>query len=116
MPAYLTIAGTDVPVAEGGLRQKRDPLGTTERMYDGGLMSDERPGKRTWTGPSAIMSSAAFTALEALSYQFQTCTGMFVLGASVTCFVIVAESSQTIEFTDTGPVTWFEASLELREL
>ena len=84
-------------------------------MFDGGTMSDERPGKRTWAGKTAILTPAAFAVLEAAAYRFQVCTGLFVEGASVTCFVAVRGATHTIELAIPDPVIWYEATLELWE-
>lgn len=111
----LVIAGQVIPVAQGWKAFKE--MGEDSmRANAGSLSSDVHWEKRSWAGPTSLMTQAEVTTLRAataLAAQV-ACSGD-VLGATVTCEVTITEAGYVTTETVAVPVVLRTLALTLVE-
>lgn len=87
--AFLTIAGTTIPVSTGGAVAKAiERVGSSTRAFAGNLRSTVRAEKRAWQFTTRWLTQGDAAIIEALynNGEFVTCAGD-ALGATYTCEV-----------------------------
>jgi len=94
---FLTVAAITVIVQDSSAsEQEAERIGGSARAFDGTLRSSVRNRKRRWQFTTVPMTDAAIATLRSAietGTQIVTCSGDALLGASVSCEVLITDVS-----------------------
>jgi hypothetical protein len=116
--SFLTIAGTDILVADGSFKENAlEQNGSMSRAYAGNLRSTVRWEKRSWQlNTLPMLSAAAATLKSAVALGVVVACSGTAIGSTMNCIVTIGEQTAIAAHGGDGLNFMLVLSLNIRQV